>query len=371
MSAPRNPWLEYVSSLDAPASGGLLPKDLIDEIRDVLLPSVVIGGYVKLRKVGREWKALSPFNKERTPSFFVNDQKRFYHDFSSGQSGDVFAFMMKMEGVTFLEAVRRCAEMAGISIPIGGHMAAPMSAGAMAKAAAEREERRREELEQEAAREKRMGEIARSISRDSCAFRLGDGSPPSLFFQRRGLEMTDDMSPRALLYHPQCPFRDDAGNEVIHHSLIGLYRDVFTNKVMAISRRPLTGDGQSLGKPVTLGPARGCAIKLIPDEDVCQGLHLAEGVTSALAAAMLGMVPIWASGGTGNMAKFPVLAGVDAFTIVADNDKSGAGQAAANECFDRWKNAGKEVWTVISDTPGTDMGDVVLERDNVIKEKAW
>jgi hypothetical protein len=364
MSAPRNPWLAYAAPLDAPAFGGPLPKDLIDEIRDVLLPSVVVGGYVKLRKAGREWKGLSPFNKERTPSFFVNDQKRFYHDFSSGQSGDVFAFMMKMEGVTFPEAVRRCAEMAGISIPIGGHMSAPMSGGAMAKAVAEREERRREELGQEAAREKRMGEIARSIARDSCAFRLGDGSPPSLFFQRRGLEMTDDMSPRALLYHPQCPLRDDAGNEVIHHCLIGLYRDVFTNKVKAISRRPLTGDGQSLGKPVSLGPVRGCAIKLIPEEDVAHGLHLAEGITSALAAAMLGMVPIWATGGTGNMAKFPVRPGIDALTLIADNDESGAGQAAANECFGRWKNAGREVWTVISDTPGTDLNDVVLDRED-------
>jgi putative DNA primase/helicase len=83
---------------------------------------------------------------------------------------------------------------------------------------------------------------------------------------------------------------------------------------------------------------------------------------------MLGMVPIWASGGTGNMAKFPVLAGVDALTIIADNDKSGAGQVAANECFDRWKSAGKEVWNVISDTPGTDMGDVVLGRDSLIKK---
>jgi hypothetical protein len=207
-----------------------------------------------------------------------------------------------------------------------------------------------------------MGELARSIARDSCAFTLGDGSPPALFLESRGLVMMDGVSPRALLYHPRCPFRDDAGNEVIHHALIGLYRDVLTDKVRAISRRPLTRDGESLGKPVSLGPARGCAIKLSADEDVCQGLHLAEGVTSALAAAMLGMVPIWANGGTGNMAKFPVLNGIDALTIIADNDRSGAGQAAANECFDRWKNAGKEVWNVISDTPGTDMADVVFKR---------
>jgi len=348
----NNPWLEYASRLGAPASGGLIPQHVVDQIRDVLPPSAVIGKHVRLRKAGREWKGLSPFNQERTPSFFVNDDKRFWHDFSSNQSGDVFAYFVRAQGMAFREAVRICADMAGISLPAAGadaHGAAPMSAEAMAKTAAAREERQRAELEQEAAREIRMSNLAKSIARDCRAFTPGDGSPPSLFLEGRGLEIMADASPRALLYHPACPFRDDADNEVFYPALIGLYRDILTDRVMAISRRPLTPYGQSLSKPVSLGPTRGCVIKLTPDEAVCQGLHLAEGITSALAATMLGMVPIWATGGTGNMAKFPVLAGIAALTIIADNDKSGAGQAAANECFDRWKNAGKEVWNVISD----------------------
>lgn len=78
---------------------------------------------------------------------------------------------------------------------------------------------------------------------------------------------------------------------------------------------------------------------------------------------MLGMVPVWACGGTGNMAKSPVLVGIDSLTLIADNDKSGAGQTAANECFDRWSSAGKEVWNVISDTAGTDLADVVIGRE--------
>ncbi len=338
-----DPFLEYLARFALPASGGLIPQHVMDEIRDVLPPSAVVSKYVRLRKAGRELKGLSPFNRERTPSFFVNNDKRSWYDFSSNQSGDVFAFVMKMERVTFREAVHHCADLAGISIPDSGNAAVPISAEVVAKAAAVREERRRAELEQEAAREMRMGNLARSIARDSVAFKLGDGSPPSLFFESRGLVMPVGLSPRALLYHPQCPILDEVGNETFHHALIGLYRDVITDKVKAISRRPLTRDGRSLGKPISLGPARGCVIKLTADEDVSQGLHLAEGVTSALAAAMFGMVPIWATGGTGNMAKFPVLAGIDALTIIADNDRSGAGQVAANECFDRWKNAGKDV----------------------------
>jgi DNA primase len=48
---------------------------------------------VRLKKAGREWKGLSPFNAEKTPSFYVNDQKQFYHCFSSGKHGDIFRFL--------------------------------------------------------------------------------------------------------------------------------------------------------------------------------------------------------------------------------------------------------------------------------------
>ncbi|MBI3436313.1 MAG: DNA primase, partial [Proteobacteria bacterium] len=92
--------------------------DFLDELRARLAVSQVVGARVKLRKAGREWKGLSPFNKERTPSFTVNDQKGFFHDFSSGKHGDIFAFVMETEGVTFPEAVERLASMAGLAMPV-------------------------------------------------------------------------------------------------------------------------------------------------------------------------------------------------------------------------------------------------------------
>jgi len=89
----------------------------LDDLRARLPVSEVVGKRVKLKKAGREWKGLSPFQQEKTPSFTVNDQKGFYHDFSSGKHGNIFDFVMETEGVSFPEAVERCAAMAGVALP--------------------------------------------------------------------------------------------------------------------------------------------------------------------------------------------------------------------------------------------------------------
>ena len=89
----------------------------LDELRARLPVSEVVGKRVKLRKAGREWKGLSPFQQEKTPSFTVNDQKQFYHDFSTGKHGNIFDFVMETEGVSFPEAVERLASMAGMPVP--------------------------------------------------------------------------------------------------------------------------------------------------------------------------------------------------------------------------------------------------------------
>ena len=90
----------------------------LDELRARLPVSEVVGRRVKLRKAGREWRGLSPFNKEKTPSFFVNDQKAMWFDFSSGKNGNIFDFLMLTEGVSFPEAVERLAQQAGVPLPV-------------------------------------------------------------------------------------------------------------------------------------------------------------------------------------------------------------------------------------------------------------
>ena len=89
----------------------------IDEIKSRLRLSDVIGKTVVLRRRGREYVGLSPFNKEKTPSFYVNDEKGFYHDFSSGKNGDLISFLQEVERLTFTEAVERLAAEAGVPLP--------------------------------------------------------------------------------------------------------------------------------------------------------------------------------------------------------------------------------------------------------------
>lgn len=91
--------------------------DFLDEIRARLPVSTVVGRRVKLTKKGKEFTGLSPFNSEKTPSFTVNDQKGFYHCFSSGQHGDIFRFLVEVEGLSFPEAVEKCANEAGVMLP--------------------------------------------------------------------------------------------------------------------------------------------------------------------------------------------------------------------------------------------------------------
>lgn len=94
-----------------------LDDRFVDEIKQRIRPSDLIGKTVKLKRQGREYAGLSPFTKEKTPSFFVNDDKGFYHCFSSGKHGDVIEWLMETERLSFREAVERLAADAGMTMP--------------------------------------------------------------------------------------------------------------------------------------------------------------------------------------------------------------------------------------------------------------
>ena len=118
-----------------------------------------------------------------------------------------------------------------------------------------------------------------------------------------------------------------------------------------------------LGNPKKmLGRAADACVKLSADEEVSIGLHVAEGIETALACMAMGFRPMWAALSAGGIATFPVLAGIEALTIFADNDESGTGLNAARECAARWITAGCEA--IVSAPPqiGKDWADKVGRR---------
>ena len=90
------------------------PKEYLDEIKLRLKVSQVVNKTVQLKKKGKEFIGLSPFKNEKSPSFTVNDEKEFYHCFSSGEHGNIFDFLMKTKSIGFGEAVRALAVEAGM-----------------------------------------------------------------------------------------------------------------------------------------------------------------------------------------------------------------------------------------------------------------
>ncbi len=93
-------------------------QDAKEEVRARLNIEDVIGEYVQLKRAGRNFKGLSPFTGEKTPSFTVSPDKQIWHDFSSGKGGDIFSFIMLVEGMDFREALEHLARRAGVDLSV-------------------------------------------------------------------------------------------------------------------------------------------------------------------------------------------------------------------------------------------------------------
>ena len=94
----------------------MIPQETIEEIKSRTDVLEVISDYVDLKKAGSNYRGLSPFNQERTPSFYVVPSKGFFKDFSSGKAGDAITFLMEAEGMSYLEAIKHLAKKYGIEI---------------------------------------------------------------------------------------------------------------------------------------------------------------------------------------------------------------------------------------------------------------
>jgi hypothetical protein len=275
----------------------------------------------------------------------------FWYDHEKGEGGDVFDLVRRQFGGSFNAAIRYIEEFLG---------PAP----------------RRETWKATPPRSSRDRGLSDDL-RSRLAQQLWSEAGPINKTQAASyLEWRGVLNPAlaagagVLRFHPDCPF----GRGERQPCLLALMRNIKSNEPRAVQRTALTQSlmqaisrttftdfkrsGQKVAR-LTLGPMAEAAIKLTSDEDVAEGLAIGEGAESVLAAMRLGFRPAWALGGTSGIKSFPVLSGIEALTILVDNDQNKGGQQAAQECSERWLRAGREVFRAIPNHTGDDFNDVL------------
>jgi putative DNA primase/helicase len=274
-----------------------------------------------------------------------------WYDHEDGLGGDLIDLIKRVHGVTFREAVAYAEQFVGSVATL-----TTTSAPATCARSVEDDSRRNQ---------CRAGNLWRE------AGPIGGTNAASYLKWRHVLEPALEAGDGVLRFHPNCPF----GDGTRHPCLLALMRDIHCGQPRAIQRIALpetlmptiqritfsqfTEAGGKIAR-MTLGPKVGTAIKLSPDEIVTQGLAVGEGLETVLAGMAKGFRPAWALGDASNIEKFPVISGLEALTILVDNDPSGRGQHAALECSQRWTRAGREVLRAIPDQTGYDFNDLLI-----------
>jgi putative DNA primase/helicase len=188
-----------------------------------------------------------------------------------------------------------------------------------------------------------------NVERTAAALRLWSegvdpaGTPVETYLRSRRLEL--DVDGEVLRWHSRL------------RAMLALFRNIETDEPQAVSRAYLDHEARKLERRF-LGPVAAAAVKLDADGEVLGGLHIGEGVETALAARQLGLRPAWALGSAGAIATFPVLSGVEALSLLREHDDANARAAIA--CGTRWKAAGREVLNVWPNS-GKDVNDAIKE----------
>jgi len=174
------------------------------------------------------------------------------------------------------------------------------------------------------------------------------GTLATTYLASRGLDLPDDLAGEVLRWNPRA------------NCVVALFRNVHTGAAHAVTRIFVDASGCKIGRKF-LGPVGAAAVMLDPFESVTHGLFVGEGVETCMAGRQMGFKPAWAVGSAGAIERLPLFGGVDAMTIFAETDDSGANARAIDAAGSRWRAAGREVYVVTPEIGG-DMNDVLQGR---------
>jgi putative DNA primase/helicase len=329
---------------------GRLDAETIARVRAVPIADEIHRRGMHLQRVGLELVGACPVcgdggKGSRSNRFAVHLRKNAWLCRRCQRGGGVVDLVMHLDGVGFHEAVARLA---------GETHAAPAPRCAPA--------RPQNAANQSVGAPTLMSRHEPADDGQQRALKLWDEAGPiagtlaeRYLIETRKLVLPPEISPRALRFHPACPFGEGAR----HPCLLALYRSVIADEARAIMRTALAPDACKIDRKA-LGPVGAAAIKLSADKDVTMGLTIGEGLETTLAGLMPGfdLAPAWALGSAGGIARFPVLSGIEALTVLAETDDDGANERAIRECFARWKAAGREVYRATS-LIGGDLNDAL------------
>jgi putative DNA primase/helicase len=266
------------------------------------------------------------------------DKRGSFYDHERGEGGDALELVRQVNGGTVSDAMRWARDWLGVD-PCTRPAAAPTTQDA-----------------REVSTQDEAGRIERALAIWGETVPLF-GTAAEEYLRGRRIAPSEIVTD--LRFHPNCP----AGPGKRSPAMVALLRDVITNEPCGIHRTILRPDGSNRDEAgnklpkMMLGRAKGAVIKLCDDAEITLGLGLAEGIENALTLAAYGWWQVWAASDKDHVATFPVLAGIEALTIFADNKKSDD-LDAARKCAIRWQEAGRSV-EIHSPPAGADWNDIV------------
>jgi len=324
-----------------PTHSGRIDFDAINRAALASLPALLSRWLPDGVRRGAEYVARNPRRADHRPgSFSINMRTGKWGDFATGdKGGDPIDLAAYLWGLGQGEAAREIAAELGMTDD--AHPTRRQQAPPQPPPAAPRDD---------AADTRQRIQRAGAIWRASVPI---PGTPAERYLIGRGC-ILPPAGADVLRFHPACPY---TGGPV--PAMVALMTTADGNRPVAIHRTPLTATGErDRDKPKKmLGPSGGAVIRLSPDDDVTMGLGLAEGIETGLSVLAAGWAPVWAAGSAGTIRTFPILAGVEALTIFADHDRSGAGLDAARACGERWVAAGQEAFIRAPRDAGRDWND--------------